>query len=151
MSALPLSRRELLRAASITLGLAAGLGLTTPALAASMGPAFLIDSRLPEAAALAARARQVGGLLADAGGEMVRLLLGPHGEALIAASTLIGLSTYSDLVLARDVLRSRGRPLQGAIALPLAGHDAPAPLLGLLHSACRRRCGSQATSHLWLA
>jgi hypothetical protein len=142
------SRREVLGATAALLGLA----VAPRAVAATdEGAAFILDARLPEAAALAARARMAGHRAADPQGEMVRLLFGPQGKALTGSGTIIGLSTYSDFVLARDVLRDMGRAPREALALPLADHDAPPRLLALLHNACQRQCASQATSYLWLA
>lgn len=144
------TRREVLAATAAALGL--GLTLAPRQVGATPArTAFLVDSRLPEAAALAARARQAGHVVADPKREMVQLLLGPQGELLTGANTIIGLTTYSDLVLASDVLRGVGRSPHSALSLPLTGGEAPAPLLTLLHEACQRRCASLATSYLWLA
>jgi len=149
MSAFNASRREVLGAATMLLGMA----VSSPALAFHSGQSasFILDARLPEAAALSARARQAGHRMADPQGEILRLLLGPQGRLLIGADTIIGLSTYTDFMLAGDVLRAAGRRPRGALALPLVPGKACEPLLTLLHEACRRRVPSLATSYLWLA
>ena len=148
MNALTASRREVLGATSALLGMALAPRArgATPAARAS----FILDARLPEAGALTARAR--GHLIADPHGEIIRLLLGPQGKTLISAGAIIGLTTYTDFMLASDVLRGIGRAPRQPLALPLAKTDAEnTPLLALLHESCQRRCASLATSYLWLA
>lgn len=146
MSGPQVSRRDMLGIAGALLGLA----VAPPAMAESRADAvFLLDARLPEAAALTARARASGHMSIDPQGEMIRLLTSEKARFWIDAGTVIGLTTYTDLMLARDVLRAIGRPIRQHLALPDGRADDP--LLALLHQGCARSCASRATSFLWLA
>lgn len=148
MRGLNASRRQVLGAATALLGLAAA----PRAWAAPYDRAsFIIDARLPEGPPLIERARASSHPIADPQGEIIRLLLGPQGPVLTRAGTIIGLSTYTDFVLARDMFRNVGRSVRGVLALPLTRDEAAEPLLTLLHDACQRRCASQASAFLWLA
>jgi hypothetical protein len=62
-------------------------------------------------------ARAGGHTLADPQGEVVALLLAPHGRWLSANGMIVGLTGYSDFVLARDVLRGTSRPVRHAVSL----------------------------------
>jgi hypothetical protein len=63
------------------------------------------------------RAARAGGhTLADPQGEVVALLLAPHGRWLSANGMIVGLTGYSDFVLARDVLRGTSRPVRHAVS-----------------------------------
>lgn len=146
-------RREILKG---SLGLSlAGLG-PVPALALQpgMAPRFVIDPRLPEAAALRRLAAAGGHPQADPAGEIVALLLADP-RWLAPATTLVGLTGYVDAMLARDLLRSHGRALRELRELgPGAriGTNAPqqgpgGALLGPAASGPRRG----PTAFLWIA
>ncbi|WDF75118.1 hypothetical protein [Novosphingobium sp. KACC 22771] len=146
MSGPQLSRRYMLGVTGALLGLAVAPPVMAQRRAGAM---FLLDARLPEAAALRARADAFGHRSIDPQGEMIRLLTGEKASLVNGAATVIGLTTYTDLMLARDVLRGMGRPIRHHLALPDGRADDP--LLALLHQSCTRNCGSRATSFLWLA
>lgn len=142
MSGVAVNRRAVLGAMAVLPGLA-----MAPRAQAAAGFHFILDALLPEAAAIRARADAAGHPCADPAGEIIRLLLSEEGHQM--AGTIIGLTTYSDYVLARDMLRMRGRRMRAPHALP--GGDVGDPLLASLRETCARRCASQATSFLWLA
>lgn len=144
MNGLNASRRAVLGA----MALLPGLGLAPRAWAAG-ALHFILDARLPEAAAIRARAQAAGHPCADPADEIIRLLLSENGRAMTASGTIIGLTTYTDYALARDALRMQGRSVRRPHALP--GGEGGDPLLATLRDACMRRCASQATSFLWLA
>lgn len=153
------ARREILKGG---LALTASTAVLLPAGAAQAGAAdgplrFVVDMRLPEAALLAERARQGCHGLHDPAGEIVHLLHAPEWRS--RGGVVIGLTTWSDFALARDILRTSGNPIRHAVALngPLprlvAGKAASAEqrmLAELLGPAPRRR-DQRATSFLWLA
>lgn len=118
-----------------------------PRAQATAGLHFILDARLPEAAAILAQADAAGHPCADPAGEIIRLLL--SDPAWQMAGTIIVLTTYSDYVLARDMLRMRGRRVRTPHALP--GGEVGDPVLASLRDACARRCTSRASSFLWLA
>lgn len=139
---LPATRREVLAATGALLA----AGVAPRALGAVRPALFLIDSRLPEGPALAAQARAAGHPSRDPQGEVIRLLLGEPG--LMQAGTILGLTSWTDFVLARDAL---ARPVRSAHALPLARDEAVEhPLLAALLAACPGRENPRATSFLWL-
>ena len=146
MSGVAVNRRAVLGAMAVLPGLA-----MAPRAQATAGLHFILDARLPEAAAIRARADAAGHPCAAPAGEIIRLLLSEEGPQM--AGTIIGLTTYSDYVLARDMLRMRGRRVRTPHALPhgLPGGEVGDPVLASLRDACARRCASRASSFLWLA
>ncbi|NOW45260.1 hypothetical protein FHW96_001415 [Novosphingobium sp. SG751A] len=142
MSGPNISRRAMLGAMAVL----PGMGMAPRAWAAGACH-FILDARLPEAAAIRAKAEAAGHRSADPEGEIVRLLLSDEGRQM--AGTIIGLTTYSDYILARDILRMRHRQVDRPHALP--DGDAGDLRLASLRDACARRCASRATSFLWLA
>ena len=153
-------RRDILKGGA-ALGAAgfAGLPGMASALDFSGAPRFIVDGRLPEAPRLIAQARAGGHTLADPQGEVVALLLAPHGRWLSADGMIVGLSSYSDFVLARDVLRGTSRPVRHAVSLNGMAHGEPVlhgggrvtRALGALLGPAPRRESARATSFLWLA
>ena len=157
---LPVARRAVLKGVAAASALAGSAALPAAPLGTAPGTVrFIIDPRLPEAAALAARAAQGGHRVADPGGEMIALLLGDGARLLDAGGHLIGLTGYADFVLAQDLLRSMGRPVRHALTLDGTGarsvvaarsareRTALAALLGTTQPQTRHR----ATSFAWLA
>jgi len=113
MSGVAVNRRAVLGAMAVLPGLA-----MAPRAQAAAGFHFILDALLPEAAAIRARADAAGHPCAHPAGEIIRLLLSEEGHQM--AGTIIGLTTYSDYVLARDMLRMRGRRMRAPHALPAA-------------------------------
>lgn len=157
---LPVARRAVLKGVAVTGVLAGSAALPAAPLGGAPGTVrFIIDARLPEAAALSARAAQSGHRIADPGGEMIALLLGDGARLLAAGGHLIGLTGYADFALAQDLLRSMSRPVRHALTIDGVGarsliaarsaHDqrALAALLGPAGPDTRTR----ATSFVWLA
>ncbi|WP_194917457.1 hypothetical protein [Novosphingobium sp. NBM11] len=153
-------RRDILKG-GVTLGAVglAGLPGLASALDLSGDPRFIVDGRLPEAPRLIARARAGGHTLADPQGEVVALLLAPHGRWLSANGMIVGLTGYSDFVLARDVLRGTSRPVRHAVSLngmaqmetTLDGGNRTTRTLDALLGPAPWRENTRATSFLWLA
>lgn len=152
------ARRDILKGG---IALAAASSATLPHVAQALpgtGPMrFVVDTRLPEAARLTQRARTAGQLPADPRGEIVALLL--SAEWAGNTGSIVGLTTWTDFALARDILRSSATPVRHAIALDgpnpgvilgTAGSPAHAALQTLLGPAPRQP-GLRATSFLWLA
>ncbi|WJT00896.1 hypothetical protein [Novosphingobium humi] len=146
MSGAYTTRRAVLGAMAVLPGLA-----MAPRAQAAAGFHFILDARLPEAAAIRAWADAAGHPCADPAGEIIRLLMSEKDHPM--AGTVIGLTTYSDYILARDMLRMQGRRLRAPHMLPdgLPGAQGGDPMLAGLRDACARRCGSRASSFLWLA
>lgn len=157
---LPIPRRSVLKgvaAASVAAGSAA-----LPAASAAGRPGtvrFIIDARLPEAAALAARAALDGHRVADPGGEMIALLLGEGPHLLAAGGHLIGLTGYADFALAQDLLRGIARPVRHALAIDATGARSVIPArsqrearaLAALLGPTAPDTKHRATSFAWLA
>lgn len=157
---LPIARRTMLKGVAATGALTGSATLYAAPLAAPPGTVrFIIDARLPEAAALAARAAQDGHRMVDPGGEMIALLLGDGPRLLAAGGHLIGLTGYADFALAQDLLRSIGRPVRHALAIDAAGarsviaarsrHEQRA--LAALLMPAEPETKHRATSFAWLA
>lgn len=152
------SRRTFLKAVSACGGAAMFAPVSGAAAMPSGGPAFVIDTRLPDGADLAQRAGAAAHLVFEPRGEMIALLF-DHAEELIARKqTIIGLTGYADLALARDFLRSRGHPVRHVRSLPevrgpLADGHASAvdqALLASLIPQCQPSSRCRATTFLWL-
>ena len=78
---------------------------------------FIIDQRLPEAPHIIARAQQASLPYFDPEGEIIHLLRTPNAGWLNGKGRIIGLTGYSDLILAADALRTAGKPLHYIAAL----------------------------------
>lgn len=157
---LPIARRTVLKGVAMTGALAGSATLYAAQLAAPPGTVrFIIDARLPEAAALTARAAQDSHRVADPGGEMIALLLGDGPRLLAAGGHLIGLTGYADFALAQDLLRGIGRPVRHALAIDAAGARSVVPArsprearaLAALLSEAAPESKHRATSFIWLA
>jgi len=153
-----IARRTLLKgAALLPVGHLAGAS-PLPA-AGRERPRFIIDHRLQEADHIAARARAQGCPVADPECEIIRLLLDRRDPWLSASGAIIGLTGWSDLMLAQDALRMAGRPLLHASALRdgkeerligRADSRAGATLASLLGGEDMRR-PARTTSFVWAA
>lgn len=75
---------------------------------------FIADTRLPAARALAAAARRAGHEVGDPQGEIVAHVLGQGADWLAAPGPIIGLTSYTDMMLMRDLARGAGRPMRYA-------------------------------------
>lgn len=153
-----IARRTLLKGAAL-LPVGQLAGAAPIAAAGRERPRFIIDHRLPEADHIAARARAQGCPIADPEGEIIRLLLDRRDPWLSTSGSIIGLTGWSDLMLARDALRMAGRPLLHASALRggreerLIGHKdgrAGRTLASLLGGEEMRRL-TRTTSFVWAA
>lgn len=157
---LPVARRSVLKGVAAASAVASSAALPAAPTAGPFGTVrFIIDARLPEGAALTARAALDGHRVADPGGEMIALLLGDGARLLAAGGHLIGLTGYADFALAQDLLRGIGRPVRHALAIDAAGarsviaarsrheQQALAALLGPAEPQTKHR----ATSFAWLA
>lgn len=153
------SRRTFLKGVSACGGAALLIPATGAGAAASAKPAFIIDGRFPDGADLARRARATGHPVYEPGGEMIVLLLDNAEDLLGRRRTIIGLTGYADLALARDFLRMHARPIHHTIALPDVGDrndhvtrsTVAAGLLASLAPLATASRTSRASSFLWLA
>lgn len=157
---LPVARRSVLKGVAAASAVASSAALPAAPTAGPFGTVrFIIDARLPEAAALAARAAQDGHRVADPGGEMIALLLGDGQRLLAAGGHLIGLTGYADFALAQDLLRGIGRPVRHALAIDAAGARSVVPArsprearaLAALLGTDAPQTHHRATSFAWLA
>lgn len=157
---LPVARRSVLKGVAAASAVASSAALPAAPTAGPFGTVrFIIDARLPEAAALAARAAQDGHRVADPGGEMIALLLGDGQRLLAAGGHLIGLTGYADFALAQDLLREIGRPVRHALAIDAAGVRSIVPArsprearaLAALLGTDAPQTHHRATSFAWLA
>lgn len=156
----PIARRTVLKGVAAASAVASSAALPAAPLGAPLGAVrFIIDARLPEAAALAARAALDGHRVADPGGEMIALLLGDGPRLLAAGGHLIGLTGYADFALAQDLLRGIGRPVRHALAIDAVGTRSIVPArsprearaLAALLGADVPESKHRATSFAWLA
>jgi len=152
------ARRTLLKCAAV-LPVSQLAGASPLTAAGRAQPRFIIDRRLPEADRIAARARARNCRVADPEGEIIRLLLDRREPWLSVSGSIIGLTGWSDLMLAQDALRMAGRPLLHASALrdgreqrliDRADSRAGRTLASLLGGEEMRRL-SRITSFLWAA
>lgn len=157
---LPIARRTVLKGVAAASAVASSAALPAAPLAGPFGTVrFIIDARLPEAAALTARAALDGHRVADPGGEMIALLLGDGPRLLAAGGHLIGLTGYADFALAQDLLRGIGRPVRHALAIDAAGARSvisarsprEARALAALLGPAAPESKHRATSFIWLA
>lgn len=131
-----------------------------PLLAAGGVPArFVTDGRLLGGRALAAFARGQGRDVTDPRGEIVALFMGRKtGWLASGGAPIIGLTSYSDMVLMRDMARMAGRPMRYAaawsrMAPPLFDRLDGAvarQLVTLLRTAAPARARGRASAFLWL-
>jgi len=153
-----IARRTLLKCAAV---LSASQIAGTPALMAAGRERlrFIVDPRLPEAGHIAARAAMQGCAVADPKGEIIHLLMDPKQAWLTSQGSIIGLTGYSDLMLARDALRMAGRPLlyisalqgeQETVLLDRQASKAGRTIASLLASPDMQRLSSS-TSFVWAA
>lgn len=77
---------------------------------------FVADERLPGARALAAAARRAGHEVGDPQGEIVAHVLRQGPDWLARRGPIIGLTSYTDMMLMRDLARGAGRPMRYASA-----------------------------------
>lgn len=116
-----LDRRHLLKyAAALPLTQLVGVN----ALSAADGTApmrFIVDTRLPDAAHLIEQARRGGHPVVDPEGEIIRLMLRPSDPLTAHAGSLLGLTGYSDFILAQDALRAMARPMRYAARIDGTG------------------------------
>jgi hypothetical protein len=77
---------------------------------------FIADTRLPAARALAVAARRAGHDVGDPQGEIVAHVLAQGPDWLAARGPIIGLTSYTDMMLMRDLARGAGRPMRYASA-----------------------------------
>lgn len=152
------SRRTILKGGA-TLACTAGMSGVSLALPTHGKLSYVIDSLLPEAQHLAARAHLEKRIVADPAGEIITLLL-EHGRGWLAdGGSIIGLTGYSDYGLAHDMLRSISRPIRHVTMLDGTGRVHPATggspaaqrAFAALLGPAARDPSSQATSFLWLA
>ncbi len=124
---------------------------------------FIVDARLPDAPRLIEQARRGGHAIADPEGEIIRLMLRPGDPLSTYAGSVLGLTGYSDFVLARDALRMAGRPMrfaaridgqERAILLDRDGIDRPggaAAAIDALLATPVAASPARSTSFIWLA
>jgi hypothetical protein len=91
-------------------------GLSRPDMADGSDLRLVADTRLPGARALAAAAREQGLPFIDPRGEIVAHFLGEGADWLRASGPIVGLTSYTDMMLMRDVAREAGRSLRYAAA-----------------------------------
>ncbi len=92
---------------------------------------FIADARLPGGRTLAATARHQGHDVADPNGEIVAHFLGQGASWLKAGGSIVGVTSYTDMMLMGDLARGAQRPMRYAAALD----DKMSPLVDRLHSA----------------
>jgi hypothetical protein len=130
-------------------------GFLTSKVARARTIRFIADTRLPGAAALAATALRQGHAVADPRGEIVAHALAQGPDWLRADGPIIGLTSYTDMMLMRDLARAGGRPMRYAAlatgnALPLVDRlEGPeAAFVAALRDAPVRT--GRASAFLWL-
>lgn len=151
-------RRDILKGTA-ALGIGALAGMPRTSFAAGGGTCFIVDAGLPEAGALAVLANDGGHRIIDPRGEMIALLIGDAADLATTHNRFVGLSGYADFALARDMLRSNGRPIHHAIALDGisrkvvigAGDDRALSLADSLLGSNSSRPRKGVTSFLWIA
>lgn len=151
------ARRDILKS-GVALGAAIVAAGPTGVGAVAAGRArYVVDMTLPEAPQLARRIGKAGHDLHDPQREIVALLLSPQWDN--RGGPIIGLTTWSDFALARDLLRTSARPIRHAVVLEgsrpavvIGARRGPAhrALMDLLGPASRHPA-QRATSFLWLA
>ncbi|MCW3834441.1 hypothetical protein ACFQ1E_04800 [Sphingomonas canadensis] len=147
-------RRTLLKALS-ALPLAGLAGAGVPGAASAQDAIRIVaDRRLPGVAALASAARRGGHAVSDPGGEIVAHVLAQGAGWLRSGGPVMGLTSYTDMMLMRDLAREAGRPMRfaaawnGGGAAPLAdrGAEAQAALIAMV----RRRPPPAGTASVFL-
>ncbi|MGE4409438.1 MAG: hypothetical protein AB7D33_02565 [Sphingobium sp.] len=158
-----LDRRHLLKYAA-ALPLTQLVGVSTLSAANGTAPMrFIVDTRLPDAGHLIEQARRGDHAVVDPEGEIIRLMLRPSDPLPAHAGSLLGLTGYSDFILAQDALRAMGRPMRYAARIDGAGRhmlfdrearngesSTDAAIATLFDPAALIR-SSPATSFVWLA
>ena len=91
-------------------------GLLGPGAANGNDLRLVADARLPGGRALAAVVREQGFPFIDPRGEIIAHFLGEGADWLRGPGPIIGLTSYTDMMLMRDVARQAGRPLRYAAA-----------------------------------
>lgn len=91
-------------------------GLLRPDTAEASELRLVADTRLPGAQALAKAAREQGLSFVDPRGEIIAHFLDEGADWLRASGPIIGLTSYTDMMLMRDVAREAGRLLRFAAA-----------------------------------
>ena len=109
-------RRLLAGLAALPVIGAPAAALVRPGMADSGALRLVADTRLPGADALAAAARAQGLPFVDPRGEIIAHFLGEGAGWLRASGPIVGLTSYTDMMLMRDVARQAGRPLRYAAA-----------------------------------
>lgn len=111
-------RRSLLKVLSV-LPLA-GLpmaGLFRSEIASAGVMRFVADERFPDGKRLAAAASREGRDVTDPRGEIVAHFLGKNANWLEGQQSIVGITSYTDMMLMGDLARSRGRRMTYAAAL----------------------------------
>ena len=128
--------------------------LLRPDVADASALRLVADTRLPGAQALATAAREQGLPFVDPRGEIVAHFLGEGAGWLRAPGPIIGLTSYTDMMLMRDVAGQAGRSLRYAAARgqaqPLVDRLEPAQakfVASLRDAPVSRR---QARAFIWL-
>lgn len=153
------SRRQILKGGAL-LSLA-GLTQATPLMASAGQRAstrFIVDGRLPEAPHIIARAGRMNMPVFDPEGEIIHLLRTPGAHWLEGKGRIIGLTGYSDLMLAQDALREAGQRLLyvavldgecGHILLNQASGRTRETLTSLLHQPGALTGATRSTRFIW--
>ncbi|MPT47563.1 MAG: hypothetical protein E2598_03975 [Sphingobium sp.] len=115
--ALKADRRQILKGSALLSLLGATQASPLMASAGHVPMRFIVDRRLPEAEHIIGRARQANIPFFDPEGEIIHLLRTPDAGWLKDKGRIIGLTGYSDLMLAQDALREAGKPLLYVAAL----------------------------------
>lgn len=129
-------------------------GLLKAGAADASGLRLVADLHFPGGQALALAARKQGLPLIDPAGEIIALFLGEGAGWLRASGPIIGLTSYTDMMLMRDVAREAGRSMHFAAAdgqsVPLRARLTPSQerLLASLRDAPVAR--RQARAFIWL-
>jgi hypothetical protein len=111
-------RRSLLKLLSIVPLAAVPLaGLFRAEVASADVLRFVADDRFPEGKSLAAVAQREGYAVANPGGEIVSLFLGQGASWLADDGAIVGITSYTDMMLMRDLARNAGRRMRYASAL----------------------------------
>lgn len=117
-----IDRRRLLQGLAVLPVLGApAAALLQPRLRDGAAPRFIADARMPGARALAATARGQGLAFADPQGEIVTYFLGEGAAWLRTPGPIVGLTSYTDMMLMRDLARQAGRLLHHAAIDDRAG------------------------------
>lgn len=78
---------------------------------------FVADERFPDGKRLAVAAIREGRDVTDPRGEIVAHFLGKNANWLESKQSIVGITSYTDMMLMRDLARSRGRKMTYAAAL----------------------------------